>query len=353
MHKVFSARAFYPLSWRSLSAPDLAGLFWPSHAPRGRLEVTVNVLAVAVMAAFTAHILMSDAADSGAETAATTTAPTAAGTEPTAMRPAREILFSFYVSQPFYYRSDVKLTRNDDTDVTFKQIGWDGDMLMPPIDGGLRSVEWFRNFGFMVDFLHNKAVSRLGFGAHGRKIPNPVIDVVEAEGKIAGKPVESPVELRKIFKRLEHTHGHNVLLFTPMLRFGSVAWPVRPYVGVGAGFAVPHVEVRFQGEEKKKWTNEYQYVGPAAQAVAGLEFRFRKWGFFLEYKFSHAWVDAALTGGKSWKNFNLPGDLYNQFMRWWRSEKPEGRVQTHLTAHQIAGGFGRWVTVRKAVPVAP
>ena len=265
----------------------------------------------------------------------------------------REILLAFYISQPFYDRSDLRLERPDGTDAHFKQLGWDGDALMFPIDGGLRSVEWWGLFGFMVDFLHNKAVARLGFGAHGREIPNPVIDTVEVEGTLKGEPAKSPIKLTDVFKRLEFTHGHNVLLFTPLLRFGTALLPVRPYVGVGGGVAVPHVEVRFPGEDYNKRTNEYQYVGPALGLVAGLEFRWGRSGWFLEYKFSHAWVDADLSGAQSWKNFNLPGDLWTQLSRWRAgAEAPEGRISTTLTAHQAAIGGGYWLQVRKPRPAA-
>lgn len=253
----------------------------------------------------------------------------------------RETVVSFYISQPFYNRSDVAMQRSDGTDIKLKQMGWDGDALMPPIDGGVRSMHWYGSTGFMIDFLHNKAVSRLGKGAHGRKIKNGIIEEVETQGTLKGQPAPDKLKLTDMFDRFEFTHGHNVLLLNGIVRFAGLSPRIRPYAGVGAGFALPHVEVWFKGESKENRTNEYQFAGSAAQAFAGLELRVGRMSYFIEYKLSWASIAGALTGEESWMNFNMPGDLLRQFMRWWRGEKPVyGNFSTTLTAHQVAGGIG-------------
>ncbi len=265
--------------------------------------------------------------------------------------PGREIFLAGYGGPPFYHRSDVHLVRPDGTDLTLKKLGWDGDVLHFPIDGGIRSVEWWNSVGFMVDFLHNKAVSRLGKGAHGRKQTNPIIEQVEAEGKLNGQPVAPRVKLTDIFSRFEFTHGHNTLLFTGMFRPAAITPRLRPYFGVGAGFAIPHTEVWFPGGKREERTNEYQFAGPAAQVVAGLEFRTGKVSYFFEYKFTWARISGLLTGDESWLDFMMPGDLYRQLKRWWRGEEPKyGRFQTTLAAHQVVGGAGYWWNVRRGKP---
>jgi hypothetical protein len=321
-------------------AASAAALSVPTR-PEAR-ERFLALVAILLLLAKVAGVLMAEAADDttpadrAPPTAATAPAPAVTG------RSLREILLTFYVSQPFYYRSDVHLQRPDGTDLRLKRLGWDGDALMPPIDGGIRSMEWWGSFGVMIDFLHNKAVARLGKGAHGRKLANPVIDTVELEGTLKGAPAPKSAVLTDIFARLEFTHGHNTLMLTPMVQFGAGLIPnVRPYIGIGAGVAVPHVEVWFPDETVR--TNEYQYAGPAAQVVLGLDYRRGRVSYLLEYKFSYAWIAGALTGEKSWKNFNMPGDLLRQLMRWWRGDKPaHGRFETTLGAHQIAFGVGWW-----------
>ena len=255
----------------------------------------------------------------------------------------REILLAGYIAQPYYYRSDVHLKQAGGTDAVLKRMGWDGDAIHPPIDGGVRSVQWWHNVGFMVDFLHNKAIARLGKGAHGRKASRPIIEEVAVEGTMDGKPAPSRLRLPDRFERFEFTHGHNVLLFTPLLRMGTFTPRVRPYLGVGGGFALPHVELWSTQDRREDRTSEYQLAGSAWQVLAGVELRTGKLSYFLEYKFTFAFISAALTGDQSWKNFNMPGDLLRQFGRWWRGEAPRlGAFTTRLGAHQIAVGAGYW-----------
>lgn len=257
----------------------------------------------------------------------------------------REKVASFYLAQPWYYRSDTKMQRNDGTDITLKDMGWDGDMLMPPIDGGVRYIDWFGPAGFMVDFLHNKAIARLGKGAHGRKVPNPVIETVETEGTLKGEPAPPKLKLTDLFDRFEFTHGQNMLLFGGAVRFAGLSSRIRPYVAFGAGVAVPHVEVWFKGEKLENRTNEYQYVGPAASGMAGVELRVGRVAWYVEYKFSWASISGLLTGNESWKNFNLPGDLLRQFLSWWNGDKAAyGNFSTTLTAHQFVIGGGWRIT---------
>lgn len=272
------------------------------------------------------------------------TAESAGGDAQTRRPAGREILLAGYAGWPVYYRSDVHLHRTDEkTDLVLKRLGWDGDALYFPIDGGIRSVEWWGPFGFMIDFLHNKAIARLGKGAHGRKLSNPVVEEVEATGTLKGQPVAPRIKLTDVFERFEFTHGHNMLFFTPMLRPGSWTPRVSPYLGIGGGVALPHVEVWRPGENREDRTSEYQYAGPAAQLVAGLELRSGNFSYFLEYKFSWASIKGVITGDESWKNFWMPGDLWRQFMRWWRSEPPKhGSFSTRLSAHQLLGGAGYW-----------
>ncbi len=286
----------------------------------------------------------------------------------------RETVVSAYAGAPIYHRSDLKLQRPNGTDMTLKNMGWDGDSFYFPIDGGARVIRWSGAFGGMIDFLHNKAVTRLGKGAHGRKIKNGVIEDVETTGTLKGQPAPSPLHLTDLLERLEFTHGHNVLIPTALVRLVPFSPSLRPYLGVGFGAAVPHVEVRFTGEDPNKWTNEYQYAGPAFQFVAGIEMRIGRGSYYVEYKFIWSAIHAALTGGNSWSLKDLrsdwlprwlieplagltemPGDLWRQFSRW-RSgtAPPEGTIDTHLTSHEIVIGGGYvWPGAAAIQPVQP
>ncbi len=312
---------------------------WGQSRPKSRefraLDTISALAAIGLLIGVTASTWLSEAADT--EEAGKQAAAGAGASE----FADRERIATFYVGAPFYYRSDIHITRPDGTDLTLKRLGWDGDALYFPIDGGLRSTEWWGSTGFMIDFLHNKAIARVGKGAHGRRLANPVIEDVDASGTLKGAPAPARIKLTDVVERLEFTHGHNVLMFTPMVRLGAITPKIRPYFGLGLGFALPHVEIWFAGEGRENRTNEYQFAGPAAQAVAGLEIRTGRVSTLVEYKFTWAALSGALTGDESWKNFNMPGDLTRQFLRWWRGEKPRlGTFETHLSAHQIVVGVG-------------
>lgn len=256
-------------------------------------------------------------------------------------------LYAGYAGLPIYHRSDLHFKRRGGTDVLLKQLGWDGDAFYFPLDGGVRSVTWWSNAGFMIDFLHNKAIARLGRGAHGRKLSDPVVEEVEASGTIDGKPAPAKVKLTDVFDRFEFTHGHNMLFFTGLVRPLSFTPRIVPYFGIGGGFALPHVESWKFSDPREDRTSEYQLAGPAAQAVAGIELRSGRVSYFVEYKFSLAWISGMLTGDESWMNFNMPGDLLRQFKRWVRSEPPRiGSFSTTLAAHQVVGGVGYWARPR-------
>jgi hypothetical protein len=197
----------------------------------------------------------------------------------------------------------------------------------------------------MIDFLHDKAIAHVGKGAHGRKLTGEgaIPDTIETSGTLNGSPAPSPVKITDILERLEFSHGHNMLIPTALLRLGSLAPGLRPYVGVGAGLALPHVEVWPAGEPDASKTNEYQAAGPAFQAVAGIELQGARGSYFLEYKFTYASLATALTGGKTpaWCNCDFVSDAARHIKDWWNGIEPAyGHLSTTLVTHQLVGGIG-------------
>jgi hypothetical protein len=186
------------------------------------------------------------------------------------------------------------------------------------------------------------------------------VEDVETIGTLKGKLAPSPLHLTDLLERLEFTHGHNVFIPTALVRLAPLSPAIRPYLGIGFGAAVPHVEVRFAGEPTDRWTSEYQYAGPALQLLAGIELRIGRGSYYVEYKFIWAAIDAALTGGNSWSLKDIrsdwlprwlieplagltemPGDLWRQFSRWrTRGAPAEGSLETHLVSHEFVVGAG-------------
>lgn len=153
------------------------------------------------------------------------------------------------------------------TDGTSFYTGWDGlSFTMPPYYG-VRGTWWMDslglpNAGLSIDFSHTKVYSR---------------------------PEDRPAD----WTHFEFTDGLNLLTANAFYRFSTDGqW--RPYVGVGAGVDLPHVElIRPSGT-----TWGYQYGGPSAQATAGFDYMFNdNWSMFAEVKMNYSMVDVAIDSG--------------------------------------------------------
>ncbi len=88
-----------------------------------------------------------------------------------------------------------------------------------------------------------------------------------------------------------------MLTLNGLFRLPSIGLRLHPYVGIGAGVALPHSEVQMVKDPGR--TYEYQYAGPVGQALIGIEFRVPRMSYFFEYKFTLARLpDAADASGR-------------------------------------------------------
>lgn len=144
---------------------------------------------------------------------------------------------------------------------------WDSKPFAMPPYYGVRATYWMaNNWGFGGEFTHNKVYAT---------------DTTLADNG---------------FSTLEFTDGINVFTANVMRRFpGDRRWT--PYLGLGAGFAIPHVEATPPGAPE---TYEYQFTGFAARAIAGVSYSFTdRWSVFGEYNGTYSMHDADLVGGGS------------------------------------------------------
>lgn len=251
---------------------------------------------------------------------------TSAHAEPSTLAPPTgETMIAGYGGAPYTYDSDVTVKQAGAQDFTAEKVQWEGQPFDNPIYYGVRIVRWREggHTGAMLDFTHSKVLAKLE-------------EQVKFTGTLDGAPAPETAKLGDIFRRLEATHGHNMLTLNGLMRLPALGTRLFPYVGLGAGVSLPHSEVQMRKAPGR--TYEYQYTGPAVQALIGLEFRVPRMSYFLEYKFTLADYEMPLTHRDGSILFI---DLWRQFSRWWSGEEPPGgRLSTRLTSHQAIGGLG-------------
>lgn len=202
-----------------------------------------------------------------------------------------ELEISGYLGKADTPSADVKLAEPGGTDLTFHDVSWDDDSFGTAPYYGIRGTWWFErhpNWGLAVDFTHAKMLAHLN-------------DTVSVTGTRAGTPVAGPERLGDTFDVLEFSDGHNLLTVNGLRRWffegapdGTFLSRLQPYVGVGAGLAIPHVEVTTVSGR----TFEFQVTGFAAQGLAGLSYEvFKNVSIFTEYKLSWADLDSDLAPG--------------------------------------------------------
>jgi len=208
-----------------------------------------------------------------------------------------------YLGPAYTARSSLRLVQPGGTDMTFGDIAWEGKPFRPPPYYGYRAIYWLPNarFGMMVDFTHIKAIAV-------KHHP------VQQSGSRDGVSVPALEPLTATLKRLEFTHGYNLLTLNVLRRGGPRGPNLIPYAAAGLGVAIPHVEVQRTGAPQSTRTDEYQITGPALQLLGGVEWRFgRRLSLFVEYKLSCAMIHGDLVGG--------------------------GEISTNLCTHQLPVGL--------------
>ena len=221
-----------------------------------------------------------------------------------------------YFGPAYTGESDLNLVQPGGTDMTFRNIGWEGKPFRRPPYYGYRAIYWpGGRYGVMLDFTHIKAIAI-------KDRP------VQQSGFKDGDHVPSPAPVSATLKRLEFTHGYNLLTLNALRRGAPRGPNLIPYVGLGLGVAIPHVEVQRTDPPQSARTDEYQITGPALQVLGGIEWRFgRRLSLFVEYKLSCAMIRGDLVGG--------------------------GKVTTNLCTHQLLAGPAVHLRARDAIPASP
>jgi lipid A oxidase len=158
-----------------------------------------------------------------------------------------------------------------------RTFDWEGKSFQMPPYWGAQLTYWFNrgaSWGIAIDYTHAKAYADLNFA-------DPTVP----------------------YSHLEFSDGNNLALLNLMYRFEPImGGRAVPFVGIGGGVAIPHVEVTLKAPFSR--TFEYQLAGGAAQVLAGLEFKLDEaWSVFAEGKLSYSHLDTELENGGKFKTY--------------------------------------------------
>lgn len=176
-----------------------------------------------------------------------------------------EQVISFYGGVQGATDSTVKGREPNGTPFNF-DASWQGKSSSMPPYYGIRYTNWFDdNNAWSINFTHSKIYS------------------------------DNDTRASSGFSVLEFTDGLNPLTVNWMHRFESRSG-FRPYIGLGAGIAIPHVEIQSPSMTTK--TFEYQYGGPVLDLMGGVGYSINnQWSIFAEYSFHYVRLDVDMDGG--------------------------------------------------------
>ena len=163
--------------------------------------------------------------------------------------------------------SDVIVRDHIDIGDSRFRVDWQGKPFAMPPYYGVRWTRWAESgFGWGAEFTHSKVYAD------------------DATLETSG------------FSALEMTDGLNIITVNALYRWQRPGRSVTPYVGAGAGIAVPH----FEATTERDHTYGYQTTGPAVRLMAGASYRIdTRWSVFAEAQVIRSWNRARLEAGGS------------------------------------------------------
>jgi hypothetical protein len=245
---------------------------------KGTLEIGATIAAAILLVASTASGLYEQSALGGESSRAERS--DAGGR--TSILPGRETVVGAFAGAPYTYPSVVRIEKPGAVDMTIDPVNWFTDPFHNPIYYGARVARWFTGgkTGMMVDFIHSKAIAERDKEAN-------------FTGAIDGKPLPARARIEDVVRKMEFSHGHNMLLLNGLLRLPGIGPRLSPYAGAGAGVLLPHTEVETAADNHPR---TYEYTTPARPPRrARRRGALARMSFFVEYKFTWGHYAAPLS----------------------------------------------------------
>ena len=203
-----------------------------------------------------------------------------------------EVELSIFTGVALSQDSDLRLQQRGGTDLTFRDVPFEGRDFDDPPYYGARAL-WFpsedSHWGFGAEFFHMKMYADTDSTVHVTGRRNGV-------GVDDNERVDGTIQSFSLSHGLNYALGDIVYRWKPGQRGEDFLGHLEPYVGVGLGAAIPHVESTVGG----RFHEGYQLHGPGVEGLAGLNVALtRHIGLMFEYKFTYANLDSLEIPGGS------------------------------------------------------
>ncbi len=198
---------------------------------------------------------------------------------------------SIFTGVALSQESDLRLEQNGGTDLTFHDVSFEGRDFNAPPYYGVRAL-WFpsedSHWGFGAEFFHMKMYGETDATVH-------------VTGRRSGAPVDAKERIDGTIQSFSLSHGLNYALgdivhrWKPGHRGEDFLGRLEPYLGIGLGAVIPHVETTVDGRSHEG----YQLHGPGVEGLAGVNISLAPhFGLMFEYKFTYANLDSLdIPGG--------------------------------------------------------
>ncbi|NOX83698.1 MAG: outer membrane beta-barrel protein [Alphaproteobacteria bacterium] len=198
--------------------------------------------------------------------------------------------------------SDVEFTGPGGVDFNIENVPWQG-LSLPGNAGspywGARATYWFSDgsgWGVMLDYTHAKI----------RAVSDATVTLTGNTGASAAAPGDYAVSA--LFDRLEFTDGISFVTLSAMYRFQPIS-KFQPYVGVGGGLSIPHVEVTGGALSALPTTFSYEIGSATVQALAGVDLPLNDMvSLYGEFRLNYTPVNAPLSNSA----FEIDTDLFTK-----------------------------------------
>ncbi|MEO7724586.1 MAG: hypothetical protein ABIU29_07850 [Chthoniobacterales bacterium] len=205
---------------------------------------------------------------------------------------AAEVKLSIFTGVALSQKSDLRLRKGRGTDLTFHEVSFEGRDFTPPPYYGARTL-WFpsgdSHWGLGAEFFHLKMYAETDATVRvtGRR---------NGAGVRGNERIDNTIEAFSLSHGLNYALGEVVYRWKPGNRGENFLGHLEPFVGLGLGAVIPHVESKVGG----RLHEGYQLRGPGVEGLAGMNVALAaRVALLFEYKFTYANLDSLEIPGGS------------------------------------------------------